>query len=396
MTPRLLWAVLCVVVVGFWLAPRDAAAFPWMVKYGHTTCSQCHADPSGGGLLTEYGRAQGEIVLRTVYKPRDADWEPGKASKFAFGAIKTPDALSLGYSIRYMGYGSQFESGASSQGGILMQSDVRAQVKVAGLRAYGSLGFAPFGARPASLTSNEIMNVISREHWIGYDVNDSLLIRAGRVSLPFGLRILEHTSYPRRYTRTDINSSQQHGVAASFSGERFRGEIMGVLGNLQVRPAEFRERGYSGYAEYTLLPGFAVGVSSLLAASELDIANRVPRVRQAHGIMARGAISQKLVAMGEIDALLEQLDNAAPVGGHTGFVGLDYEPIQGVHIQAMLEWLDTPGDTLGTSSGVWLSAIWYFAPHADFRFDIIGRSTALPNEESSQTNTAAMQLHFYL
>ena len=48
--------------LGLALAPGRAEAFPWMIHHGYTNCAQCHVDPSGGGVLTDYGRAQGEIL----------------------------------------------------------------------------------------------------------------------------------------------------------------------------------------------------------------------------------------------------------------------------------------------------------------------------------------------
>ena len=42
--------------------PR-AHAYAWMIRHGYTNCATCHADPSGGAVLTPYGRAQGSLLL---------------------------------------------------------------------------------------------------------------------------------------------------------------------------------------------------------------------------------------------------------------------------------------------------------------------------------------------
>ena len=57
----------------------SASAYPWMIRKGYTTCNVCHADPSGGGLLTTYGRALGVAELTMKYKSGDDD--PGKVSR---------------------------------------------------------------------------------------------------------------------------------------------------------------------------------------------------------------------------------------------------------------------------------------------------------------------------
>jgi hypothetical protein len=81
------------------------------------------------------------------------------------------------------------------------------------------------------------------------------------MNLPFGIRDIQHTLTIRVATRTNIDDNQQHGVSFSYSGEHLRAEVMAILGNFQTRPDDYRERGYSGYAEQTVshsLPGSAV------------------------------------------------------------------------------------------------------------------------------------------
>jgi len=74
--------------------PRAASAYPWMIRHEYQGCVPCHADPSGAGLLTEYGRAMGENVLRSRYGSKPADELPVYA-RFLFG-VPTPEWLLLG------------------------------------------------------------------------------------------------------------------------------------------------------------------------------------------------------------------------------------------------------------------------------------------------------------
>src|SRR5450432_863168 len=61
--------ILSLVVVALFVAlfPSRAHAYSWMIKHGYSGCPVCHADPSGGELLTSYGRAQSELLLRMHY-----------------------------------------------------------------------------------------------------------------------------------------------------------------------------------------------------------------------------------------------------------------------------------------------------------------------------------------
>jgi len=50
------------------LYPSRAHAYTWMIKHGYASCPVCHADPSGGELLTAYGRVQSDELLRMTYR----------------------------------------------------------------------------------------------------------------------------------------------------------------------------------------------------------------------------------------------------------------------------------------------------------------------------------------
>ena len=56
---------LAICVILCWAA--DARAYSWMMRHGYGGCINCHADPSGGELLTPYGYAQGDLLLRMHY-----------------------------------------------------------------------------------------------------------------------------------------------------------------------------------------------------------------------------------------------------------------------------------------------------------------------------------------
>src|SRR6478609_1545251 len=92
-------AVALVVALLVTLMPKVAAAYPWMIRHEYTACTQCHADPSGAGLLTQYGEAQGQLLLATPWG-RSADDELGAGGKVLYGAVTPPDWLLVGGSLR--------------------------------------------------------------------------------------------------------------------------------------------------------------------------------------------------------------------------------------------------------------------------------------------------------
>lgn len=386
--PRRL-AALAALLLAVLLFPREANAYAWTVNHGYTTCAACHADPSGGGLLTEYGRAQGEVFVRTPWEERGAEWEPGAAAEFAWGAVPVPDWLLVGAVVRG-GPAMSASSGSSAVFPVPMQGDVRAQVQVGRVRGYGSLGVLPTGAaEEARVLRNDQVNLFSREHWIGVDLTSDLVVRAGRVALPYGNRILEHSAWVRTATRTDINADQQHGVDVHYSRGDLRAEAMVIGGNYQLSPAEFREQGYSAVVEYSLGPKLVLGVSSLMGKAQTDVLTLTPdTTRQAHGLQLRASPAHGLAILAEASVLLS--NQAEP--GSVGFVQADYEVVQGLHLMGSGEWLQQEA---GTSLGAWGGASWFLAPKTDLRVDYIHRQVASAGGRTP-THMVLGQLHFSL
>jgi hypothetical protein len=474
--PRVLCACAFALSLLAWVSP--ASAYAWMIRHGYGGCTTCHADPSGGELLTQYGRVQGDLILRMRYgsdkvsaqsstagegetesydefdsfdeqgaggarkkKPddgaagpknafqdddvEDLDEEdierdkrkgqpqneeqqapvkareeeaptetsegPSSAAGFMWGLIDLPPALLLGGSYRHLNIyqDGEFET-------FPMQMDLYGQLSFGSVRIGGTLGLAkvPAGsphARAAQVTTNQgdQWNLISRTHWIGYDFGDrkEFALRAGRLNLPFGIRIPEHVMWVREATRTDRESDQQHGVALAYNGPLFRGEAMAIAGNFQVNPDRYRERGYSAYVETWVTEPFATGVSSLLTRASEDITtlDTETTIRGAHGVFTRLTVSEPLVVFIEANALHRSRREL----GYVGFLQIDFEAVQGLHLMATGEVLDNgyrqaedPATGLdierqpGTGEprwGGWLSVDWFFLPHLEARVDAIAR-----------------------
>src|ERR1051325_5467363 len=228
-------------------------AYSWMIRHGYEKCASCHTDPMGGETLTGFGRVMSETTLSTRY----GQTEPSSLSELFFG-IPEPRELRLGGSFRYMDALYKFPRGSSKSvfTTFPMQMDAYGQLKLFDrLRLAGSLGYSEVEAgsqygRAAQITSNlgnpsdphnRPPNLISRNFFIGYDISDAFLVRAGRLNLPFGIRMPEHTMWVRNATSTSRESQQQWGVALDYSAGRVRGEVMGIAGNYQIRPDKFRE-----------------------------------------------------------------------------------------------------------------------------------------------------------
>ncbi len=393
------WRVFASVVplVFVLLVPSRADAYTWMIRHSYTGCGICHGDPTGGEVLTAYGRAQSDLLLSTKWGGGESA-EPSGASNF-IGVIELPTEVMLGGSARLASTLKDGELRAFP-----MQLDLYGQFRFGDFFMGGNVGAARVEigsphARPAQVTANQgkEFNLISRNHYLGLDLAEgSYTVRAGRLNLPFGIRIPEHTAQVREATRTDRESDQQHGVALAYNSEIARGEIMAIAGNYQINPDKFRERGYSFFFELMALDRTAIGLSSLYTYAKVDRTTLESNVaRGAHGGFLRTAIGEPFALLAEMNLLT----NSTTALGYVGFLQGDYELVQGLHALATVELLNngipksspdlkpTPG--LGKPQlGGWLSAAWFIFPHMDMRVDAMFRQSA--------PFTLLSQFHVYL
>ena len=365
----LIWG--CVLWISLWAIP--AHAYPWMIRHEYTGCATCHVDPSGGYLLTAYGRAQTQTLLATFGHGPEGD-EVDRRSEFGFGLVPLPPWLNLGATVREAYMWSKEVSPVQSPAttlSLLMQADLRAAITADRFVATGSIGYLHHGRHAAQITRGNGDVLVSREFWVGYHLGDEqqTMIRAGRMYLPFGLRVIEHPFYVRTNTGTNIDSQQQYGASLFHEEEGYHAELMAIAGNYQVFPDTYRQRGYSAYIEFSVMPRLQVGASSLLTYQKLDPDILQSAVHGAHGTMLRWSPDMKIAVLAEADIVHSVVDGSV---NHMGFVSmaqLDYEFLRGLHGLATTEFYLPPKAQALWLNRDWLSVAWFAYPHVDLRLD---------------------------
>jgi len=382
------------------LSSGRAEAYSWMIKHGFSKCGSCHTDPAGGETLTRMGRMESEHLLSMGGADME---EPGKSSRFLFGAIDEPDDVSLGGSYRHMMIYSASVPGVPSEfTHFPMQLDLYGSGRIGNFVMSASLGVAKGIEGSANVRGAQLNTeagdgfiLLSRNHYLGLWLQDDMLLRVGRLNLPFGVRIPEHVMWAREATRTDRESDQQHGVSLTYTGGRWRTDVMLILGNFQLNPDRFRERGVVGTVEYLVTPTFAFGASALLTYAQEDPLTRVEdSVRYADGVIARWGVSPKLSVLAELDILKD----GGREMGFTGFVQADYELFRGFHFMLTGEVLDqgllqqadvVPQRGSGAPRyGAWISLDWFLMPHLELRLDGVMQQDDVFHGQA--------QFHFYL
>ncbi|MGZ6096763.1 MAG: hypothetical protein ACXWLF_00935 [Myxococcaceae bacterium] len=383
------------------LTAGSAQAYPWMIQHGYTNCSGCHVDPSGWGLLNEYGRAQAQIVLPTLYGKAPDEIQPTPG--IAYGAIPLPSWLDIGVSLRGAVLSTTTSQGTTWRD-ILMIADLRAGFTAGPFLGSVSIGYLPVGGLLAAVTHQPRDNLVMREHWLGVRVDDQkLYFILGRTNLPFGLRNVEHNSFVRSATRTDTNSAQQYGAQVVWDGPSVRAALMGIAGNFLIQDAAYREHGYSGYVEGAFSNSFTLGLSSLATNAEKGIASIAnPYIldpfsnasnvwRTANGLFSRWHVGGPWVLMAEADVLTQSATGLSTDWGGTGFIQADVEPIQGLHFILTGEALR---QNALNSAGAWFSVSWFFFTYCEARIDTTFTEFGVPGGGHEPAFSVLGQLHF--
>lgn len=386
-------------VIAALLLSTEAKAYPWMIRHHYTACGGCHYDPSGAGAITRYGRSVADTAMRTQYgdEASASSEELPKSAQFLFGLVPQPEWLDLGGDVRLMELRRKSEGVPLSDRAIWMQLDAEATVNLSGFVASGTLGYAPEGALGAALTRGTEQNLVSRQHWVGYRPDSNAwMVRLGRMNLPFGIRTIEHTLQVRMLSRTNINDQQQFGASFALSLGQWRGELMAIAGNFQLRPDDYRERGYSAFLEWAPVDTFAFGASSLITHRDLDPVTLAETWRHAHGAFARLVPGwEPLVLLSEVDYVLSSSKDEFHQKGWVGYLQADLEFQQGMHLVLTGETSKYGAQTRYRSWGGWLSYAWFFAPHADIRLDLNQQSDGASTGRYG-TTTLLLQGHLFL
>lgn len=382
----------------------SASAFPWMVRHNYASCAACHVDPSGSGQLTQYGRAQSDVLLRwkPVKTKADEDGEIPPSANFLW-FLELPEAVNLSGNFRGGPLFTLVPTPAVRP--VPMAADLNATFNLGPVVLHGSTGVGFYARRnsgPAAIlpactpgSSTCPVQWVAREFWAGakFGTDDMFMLRAGRMPLPFGLRNNEHTLWIRDLTYTNVAADQQVGLSLALNTEKIRGEVMGIAGNFQLQPDALRERGYSLFAEYVAAERLFVGASSLITWSAASQAALGVATRHAHGLFARWSPAEVVSLNLESNLLINQQVGQTTTAGFAAALMSDFELVQGVHVMATVEGKHQSGET---GFGGWAGAAWYVLPHVELRVDAIYRLLSSPNLAPTHSLSLLTQLHFFL
>lgn len=310
--------------------PQQAEAYPDNVRYGYANCASCHVSPTGGGLLTPYGRGASEEFLSTWTRPGEG--------AFLHGAAKTPDWLMLGGEVRALAF-ARDTNVYKSKGVIPMQMQGDAGGTYHGIvTAVASFGIYD---QSADLRSAYVLG----------NIGEHVFVRAGRFFPAFGINTPEHTLVTRRGLGFD-QGQESFNLEAGVVGES--GEIVADA-ILKSGAAEISSEDTGG----SVRAAWYAGGRSQIGVSLLSLKGRVWE-RQAYGVFATAGITQSLYLLSEIDqeqkTPVTSNDRSTRENARTISASkLGWEFVKGLHALATYE-------SSVTTSGTYDPRLWSTGP----------------------------------
>jgi hypothetical protein len=281
-----------VALIGLAALAGPAGAEPIFLSRQYTRCTTCHYSPTGGGLLTPYGRSLSRQELSTTgWSPHGQAQAAGTEEAFLWGALgNSLGPVSVGIDLRPAHLNLDF-GGTSTSRDMFMTADVLAAYRVKGWTLYGELGREPLA---------QGSKIDSYEYWVSHQSDKAFGIRVGRFLPAYGIRLADHTALTRSELGFD-KYDQVYAVEVSHTSQR-------LLAQLSVGPgpadAVLHDDGRSAFTA-TGRVQMDIGARSTLVASGLwRDASRLQPHAGAGGLSFGLAPTRHVSVWSEADALI--------------------------------------------------------------------------------------------
>jgi hypothetical protein len=367
--------------LGLAVSAVPAGAEPIFLARQYARCTTCHFSPTGGGLLTPYGRSLTREELSTMGRGHSSAPASGPDGEqaFLYGLLGNHlGKLSLGIDLRPGHLDVRFPGGQEKRD-LLMNAEITAAYRDKGWTVYGELGRQPLRA--------EGTRVDSFEHWVGFESQKGFGFRAGRFLPAYGVRFADHTAFNRKPLGLDT-FDQVYGLELSHTTDRHLIQVTASPGRADSIVDNDGTRGFVASARVQMdLSTRTVLVASGLLHDKSDVNPRDGSAGLAFGFSP----VPRLTIWTEGDAQFQQGLSGAPsyvLVNETGF-----EVYRGVWLKISPQLRTSFGDTSGGTFR-WVFEL-NLLPRTHWNVDIShyrdkGRSNDIV------TKTTLLQLHLYL
>jgi hypothetical protein len=349
----------------------QAFAFPEFVRHGYVNCNSCHVSPSGGGILTDYGRQISTELL--------SSWGKEGEGAFVYGLVKPPEPLNLaGF---YKSVYTYVDTPLIREGKyIFMQGDLEAAIDLKKFYVDGTIGYQAANNVNPALTDY----LISRRHYAGYRFTDEIQIRGGKFLMDYGINTPDHVISTKQGLGFD-EGTETYNLEASYSGETYSLFLTGNFGRIDQSNSQL-EQGFCLNGGRAISDHYKVGVSYFYGT--LNNAHR--NLIGPYGILG---FTPHFFLLSEIDFVRSDPGTVAGIWGLAESQRLDYEWFQGFHTFFDQYTLRRNFGDVSTLSDNWGLGLQFF-PRSHVEFDLEWTKTRVASNDF--TDMAWLMFSYYL
>lgn len=353
----------------------SAQAYVENVTHGYTNCMACHHAPSGGGLLTNYGRSLSRELMST--------WGWKGSEQPLFGAIKNTETLNVGGHIRTLQ--TYTKNDQTKRGKLfLMQQNVELGVKVGEVWMIATAGTQE---GPEGTPGKE--RFLSERHFALWEVAQDARLRAGKFRQHYGINDPNHN----RFTKAPLgfgSNSETYLLEFSKFYEDKEIFVSTSLGRLDLPRDKTKEKNTSATYSHYVGKKSKLGVSALLGESDV-------RRRQLSGVHGLVTWADHVFTKFEVNHQRshESSDPQKAIDLLNGFVSLGHQAAKGVTYYVFHEQLQTDLSQSSTKQyAPGLGVQWLPLPHIELQAEL--KKQYNERDPGNPTDSGWLLFHFYI
>jgi hypothetical protein len=335
-------------------------AEPFLAVETGFQCGQCHENPTGGGMRTAFGSTFGQTSLPTRV-----------ATVVLPGAVN--DQLAIGVDVR----AAARQRDIDDQEALLNLGTDRITLYLSArladsVQLYVDQQLAPGGT-------------LNREAWAKLDFG-AIYLKAGRIFLPYGLRLEDDSANIRLITNINFNTPDT-GIEFGHVGQHWNAQLSitnGTGGGFEVDTGKM----VTARVE-RVEPGWRLGVSA--SSNDADASDR--RMLGAFAGLRTGPVAWLV----EIDRVEDVTAGAPTVGQNLALLEANWKLRQGHYLRAAAE-VRTSGDSapahLADSRRYSVEYDWFPMPFTQLRLGLRDNDSDNPAPVFNQQE-AFVQLHLF-
>ena len=370
-------AILWVLLIAALLASGASRAEPYLAVRSGQKCMACHVNPTGGGKRTEFGAIYGQTTLpagRLDIATGKNVPATGAASEPAVWTGKLNDHVAVGGDLRATLQNTSVPNTGDTAAFNQTTAQVYLEVKpiVDRLTIYLDERVAPGAA-----TAREVVAML-------WSPNRTAYLKAGRMFVPFGLRIEDDSAFIRQVTGTTFSSSDD-GVEGGLELGPWSANLAvanGAGGGTETNNG----KQVSGLVSF-VKPIWRVGLSASTNSNDATDRN----MQSVFAGLRTGPVSW--LASG-----VYVTDEGTPTGKLKQWATLlegNFEAAKGHNVKLTYEYYD-PNDDVRENERERYSAVWEYTPFQFTQFRLgVRKSNGIPQNNAQNATEIFLQWYAF-